>query len=224
MKAITKSGIFFEKWSSISTAVHWQLQEKQLCQLSVCFSVLLHTYTASLHFFFLGKVHLRIRCNPSLNRDKHWHPNTAGQCQEQFCLLVHDCFPASGPRNQPQAPHKGVSLEATLHTEVPEEALQRPHHLDAEDTRRAGSTIGPREARAVGLLGQWVLQFFICIPTWLSHLFIITLEQWLIAALVHTGAGWILGCRWEMPRKPRAPRRPACSASHSSTTRALWGV
>lgn len=107
---------------------------------------------------------------------------------------------------------------------VPEEALQRPHHLDAEDTRRAGSTIGPREARAVGLLGQWVLQFFICIPTWLSHLFIITLEQWLIAALVHTGAGWILGCRWEMPRKPRAPRRPACSASHSSTTRALWGV
>lgn len=224
MKAITKSGIFFEKWSSISTAVHWQLQEKQLCQLSVCFSVLLHTYTAALHFFFLGKVHLRIRCNPSLNRDKHWHPNTAGQCQEQFCLLVHDCFPASGPRNQPQAPHKGVSLEATLHTEVPEEALQRPHHLDAEDTRRAGSTIGPREARAVGLLGQWVLQFFICIPTWLSHLFIITLEQWLIAALVHTGAGWILGCRWEMPRKPRAPHRPACSASHSSTTRALWGV
>lgn len=83
--------------------------------------------------------------------------------------------PAAGA--SPQAPHEGVSLEATLHTEIPEEALQSPHHLDAEDTRRAGSTIGPGEARAMGLLGQGVLQLFICIPTRLSHLFIITLQQ-----------------------------------------------
>lgn len=39
VEATTKADIFFEKWSPVSTAVHWQLQEKQLCQLSVCFSV-----------------------------------------------------------------------------------------------------------------------------------------------------------------------------------------